>query len=60
LCERVIKIRLRYKCGAEECPFLCLIPRDQTTSEVNVKILVDHIECGTTYDNSLIDYITIA
>ncbi|KAG5573165.1 hypothetical protein H5410_062931 [Solanum commersonii] len=54
------KRRLRYICVAEGCPFLLLISGDLTTPGVSVKTLVDHIECGTTYDNSLVDYSTIA
>ncbi|KAH0751615.1 hypothetical protein KY285_004763 [Solanum tuberosum] len=54
------KKRLRYTCAADGCPFLLLISGDLTTPGVSVKTLVDHIECGTTYDNSLVDYSTIA
>ncbi|KAK6784092.1 hypothetical protein RDI58_017546 [Solanum bulbocastanum] len=54
------KTILRYKCGAECCPFLLLISENLTTPGVSVKTRVDHIECGTTYDNSLVDYSTIA
>ncbi|KAH0782156.1 hypothetical protein KY290_001754 [Solanum tuberosum] len=54
------KRRLRYTCAAEGCPFLLLISGDMTTPDVSVKTLVDHLECGTTYDNSLVDYSIIA
>ncbi|KAH0697521.1 hypothetical protein KY290_015391 [Solanum tuberosum] len=54
------KKRLRYTCVANGCPFLLLIFGDLTTPGVSVKTLVDHIECGTAYDNSLVDYSTIA
>jgi len=54
------KKRLRYTCVADGCPFLLLISGDLTTPGVSVKTLVDHIECGTAYDNSLVDYSTIA
>ncbi|KAH0641025.1 hypothetical protein KY290_036391 [Solanum tuberosum] len=54
------KKRLRYTCAADGCQFLLLISGDLTTPGVSVKTLVDHIECGTTYDNSLVDYSTIA
>ena len=36
------------------------ISGDMTTPGVSVKTFVDHIECGTTYDNSEVDYSTIA
>ncbi|WMV10242.1 hypothetical protein MTR67_003627 [Solanum verrucosum] len=54
------KKRLRYTCVADGCPFLLLISGDLTTPGVSVKTLVDHIECGIAYDNSLVDYLTIA
>ncbi|KAK6803370.1 hypothetical protein RDI58_001154 [Solanum bulbocastanum] len=54
------KKRLRYTCAVDGCPFLLLISGDLTTLGVSVKTLVDHIECGTTYDYSLVDYSTIA
>ena len=54
------KNRLRYTCAADDCPFLLLIFGDMTTPGVSVKTLVDHIECGTSYDNSAVDYSTIA
>ncbi|KAG5615930.1 hypothetical protein H5410_015754 [Solanum commersonii] len=43
----------------KSCPFVCQISVDLTTLGVSVKTLVDHIECGTIYDNSLIDYTII-
>ncbi|XP_049391435.1 uncharacterized protein LOC125855773 [Solanum stenotomum] len=54
------KKRSRYTCAADGCPFLLLISGDLTTPGVSVKTLVDHIECGISYDNSLVDYSTIA
>ncbi|KAH0633122.1 hypothetical protein KY284_035908 [Solanum tuberosum] len=54
------KKRLKYTCVAEGCPFLLLISWDLTTPGVSVKTLLDHRECGTAYDNSLVDYSTIA
>ncbi|KAK6786154.1 hypothetical protein RDI58_014679 [Solanum bulbocastanum] len=54
------KKRLRSTCVVDGYPVLLLISRDLTTPGVSVKTLVDHIECGTTYDNSLVDYSTIA
>ncbi|KAH0672505.1 hypothetical protein KY290_024739 [Solanum tuberosum] len=53
------KKRLRYTCDADGYPFLLLISGDLTTPGVSVKTLVDHIECETAYDNSLVDYSTI-
>ncbi|KAG5575977.1 hypothetical protein H5410_056111 [Solanum commersonii] len=44
----------------KSCPFLCLISRDLNTHGVSVKTLVDHIECGIAYDNSLVNYSIIA
>ncbi|KAG5620774.1 hypothetical protein H5410_005992 [Solanum commersonii] len=44
----------------KKCPYIYLIYGDLTTPGVSVKTLVDHIECGIAYDNSLMDYSTIA
>ena len=48
------KNRLRYTCAADGCPLLLLISGDMTTPGVSVITLVEHIECGTTYDNSVV------
>ena len=53
------KNKLRYTCAADGCPFLLLISGDMINPGVSVKTLVDHIECGKSYDNSAVDYSTI-
>ncbi|KAG5585738.1 hypothetical protein H5410_046172, partial [Solanum commersonii] len=58
--SKIYALAKKYTCVAEGCPFLLLISWDLTTPGVSAKTLLDHRECGTSYDNSLVDYSTIA
>nr|XP_016503785.1 PREDICTED: uncharacterized protein LOC107821841 [Nicotiana tabacum] len=51
--------RLRYKCQVG-CPFVCLISKDGDCPRVRVKTLNPNHNCFIAYDNSTIDYFTIA
>ncbi|XP_075111725.1 uncharacterized protein LOC142181933 [Nicotiana tabacum] len=52
------KRRVRYRCIVG-CPFLCLISKDGNAG-VTVKTLESKHNCGTAYDNSIVDFNTIA
>nr|XP_016507814.1 PREDICTED: uncharacterized protein LOC107825456 [Nicotiana tabacum] len=52
------KRRVRYRCIVG-CHFLCLISKDGNAG-VTVKTLESEHNCGTTYDNSTVDFNTIA
>ncbi|XP_070005952.1 uncharacterized protein [Nicotiana sylvestris] len=52
------KRKVRYRCIVG-CPFLCLISKDGN-ARVTVKTLESEHNCGIAYDNSIIDFNTIA
>lgn len=57
--EKSDKERLRYKCGVG-CPFVCHISVDGHSPGVRIKTLRSEHKCDTSYDNSRVDYSTIA
>ncbi|XP_019264320.1 PREDICTED: uncharacterized protein LOC109241948 [Nicotiana attenuata] len=53
------KHRLRYEC-VPGCPFGCHISEEKGSPGVKIKTLNLEHECGPSYDNSRVDYTTIA
>lgn len=51
---------MRYECVDKGCPFVCHLSGNGKSHGVRIKTLRPHEDCGPAFDNSMVDYITIA